>query len=91
VRGHPLRHELHVIAVALRYVEELDGAPTVVSTGDGALAKDIERAARDYGIPVVRDVPLARALAELRTGDQIPEPLYEAVAAILRELASTPG
>jgi type III secretion protein U len=36
-------------------------------------------------VPVVRDVPLARALVELEIGDAIPEVLYEAVAEILRE------
>jgi len=43
-------------------------------------------AARAYGVPVVRDVPVARALQDLEIGDQIPEALYEAVAEILREV-----
>jgi type III secretion system FlhB-like substrate exporter len=34
------------------------------------------------------DVPVAHALAELETGDEIPEVLYEAVAEILRELVT---
>jgi type III secretion system FlhB-like substrate exporter len=38
---------------------------------------------------VVRDVPLARALVDLPLGDAIPEALYEAVAAILSEIASS--
>jgi type III secretion system FlhB-like substrate exporter len=75
-------------AVALRYTDS-DDAPVVVSCGEGALAAMIERAAVEQGVPVVRDVPLADALAELRVGDVIPEALYEAVATILRELTST--
>lgn len=75
-------------AVALRYDEKHDDAPVVVSLGDGPLANRIERAARDYGIPIVRDVPLSRALFELRVGETVPEALYESVAAILNELAS---
>jgi type III secretion system FlhB-like substrate exporter len=78
-------------AVALRYAEDDDQAPVVVSAGDGSLAERIERAARDYGVPVVRDVPLADALSELRVGDEIPEALYDAVAAVLNELAAAPG
>jgi type III secretion system FlhB-like substrate exporter len=74
-------------AVALRY-GEADEAPVVVSSGEGDLALRIERSARDHGVPVVYDVPLADALAELRSGDPIPEALYEAVAAVLRELAA---
>jgi type III secretion system FlhB-like substrate exporter len=76
-------------AVALRYDRDIDYAPVVVSAGDGALAEEIERAARDYGIPIVRDVPLASALSELKVGEQIPEALYDAVSALLNELAAT--
>lgn len=74
-------------AVALRY-GEADEAPVVVSSGEGDLALHIELSARAHGVPVVHDVPLADALAELRVGEPIPEALYEAVAAILRELAT---
>jgi flagellar biosynthesis protein len=73
-------------AIALRYDESMDQAPVVVAGGDGALAQMIARAADDYGIPVVRDVPLAAALAELAVGEEIPEELYGAVSAILREM-----
>jgi len=73
-------------AVALRYDETMDQAPVVVAGGDGALAQAIERAAQEYGIPIVRDVPLAVALSELAVGDEIPEALYGAVSVILREL-----
>jgi type III secretion system FlhB-like substrate exporter len=48
----------------------------------------MERAAVDYGVPVVRDVPLADALSGLRAGEEIPEALYSAVAALLNELAA---
>lgn len=73
-------------AVALRYDQD-DEAPFVVSSGEGDLANRIERAAIQFCVPVVRDAPLAAALAELNIGDAIPEALYEAVAEILRELA----
>jgi type III secretion system FlhB-like substrate exporter len=75
-------------AVALQYEATVDEAPVVVSSGEGDLADRIERAARDYGVPIVRDLPLALALTELAIGDTIPEALYESVAAILGELAS---
>lgn len=81
------------LACALRYQErneESDGeagdeAPVVVATGQGDLARKMVEAAHQWGIPVVRDVPLARALIELEVGDEIPEVLYEAVAEILRQ------
>ena len=74
-------------AVALQYDDGGDDAPVVVSAGEGDLAERIERAARDYGVTVVRDVPLAEALCVLQMGDPIPEALYESVAAILSEIA----
>ena len=74
-------------AIALRYNEATDDAPLVVSIGEGVLADRIERAARDYGVEVVRDIPLAEALSELRVGEPIPEALYESLAAILAEIA----
>ncbi|MCL2449742.1 MAG: EscU/YscU/HrcU family type III secretion system export apparatus switch protein [Polyangiaceae bacterium] len=81
-------------AVALSYDEDVAtqfGAPVVVSSAAGDLAARIERAARDYGVPVVRDVALSAALAELAPGEVIPESLYEAVAAILWSLAGEGG
>ncbi len=77
------------VASALRYVEGEDEAPRLVALGHGDLARRIIEAAHAYGIPCVRDVPVARALAELEIGDEIPEALYEAVAEILRDLATS--
>ena len=74
-------------AIALRYDEAIDEAPLVVSSGEGLLADRIERAARHYGVEIVRDIPLAEALSELRVGEPIPEALYESLAAILGEIA----
>ena len=75
------------LACALRYDDkEGDDAPVVVACGEGELAARIVRAAHDFGVPVVRDVPLARALLDLSVGDAIPEALYEAVAEVLREI-----
>jgi flagellar biosynthesis protein FlhB len=73
-------------ACALRYdAGEGDDAPVVVASGRGALAAQIVRVARDHGVPVAPNETLARALAELETGDVLPEALYEAVADLLRE------
>ncbi|HKO52395.1 MAG TPA: EscU/YscU/HrcU family type III secretion system export apparatus switch protein [Polyangiaceae bacterium] len=79
------------LATALKYSEDEDHAPSVIAQGQGEMAKLIIEAARAYGVPVVRDVPVARALNELEIGDQIPEVLYEAVAEILREIWQAEG
>lgn len=79
------------IACALKYDEaEGDDAPVLVASGHGDLARKIVEAAHQLGVPVLRDVPLARALVELEIGDEIPEALYEAVAEILREAWEAP-
>jgi flagellar biosynthesis protein FlhB len=77
------------LATALKYNEEDELAPSVIAQGQGEMAKLIVEAARAYGVPIVRDVPVARALNELEVGDEIPEALYEAVAEILREIWRT--
>jgi flagellar biosynthesis protein FlhB len=74
------------LANALRYHDGEDDAPEVLAQGRGELALKMIDAARAWGVPVVRDVPLARALSELEVGEQIPEALYEAVAEVLREI-----
>ncbi len=74
------------LASALRYsTDEGDETPLVLASGAGDLARRLIEEAHRYGIPVVRNVPLARALAQLEPGEEIPEALYEAVAIVLEE------
>ncbi len=80
------------LACALRYdAKGGDEAAVVVATGEGDLAARIIQAAKEAGVPIVRDVPLARALVELEVGVAIPEVLYEAVAEILRQVWEEEG
>jgi flagellar biosynthesis protein FlhB len=72
------------LAVALRFEEEeSEGAPEVVAKGMEEEAIYIRRLAEEAGVPIVRDIPLARGLFELELGAEIPERLYDAVAAVL--------
>ena len=71
------------IAVAIRYREHEMDAPTIIAQGRGELAQQIKQIARQHHIPIVRHVPLARALIELEVEDQIPSDFYDAVAEIL--------
>jgi flagellar biosynthesis protein FlhB len=73
------------LAVALSYDEEGErNAPEVLAKGQDDLARRMIEVADQEGIPVMQDVPLARALHELEVGEEIPEVLYEAVALVLR-------
>ncbi len=71
-------------AVALRYERGKDDAPICVAKGADALAKRIREIARDAGVAVIEDKPLARALhAVVEVGDTIPPQHFEAVAKII--------
>lgn len=71
------------IAVALRYRQE-ESAPVVTAKGVDEVAMHIRRIAREAGIPIVENKPLARALsAKVKSGQPVPVELYEAVAAVL--------
>lgn len=71
------------IAVALKY-EPGKSAPRVVAKGSGKVAARIREEADKHGVPMVRDVPLARALhAACEIGEEIPAELYTSVAHVL--------
>ena len=71
------------VAVALKY-DPLGGAPRVVAKGSGVIAAKIRERAEEHRVPMVRDVPLARALhSACEIGDEIPAELYGAVARVL--------
>ena len=72
------------IAVAIQYDKDGNAAPIVLAKGERLLAEKIKEVAREAGVPIFRDVSLARALRDVEEGDEIPEALYEAVAEILR-------
>jgi flagellar biosynthetic protein FlhB len=72
------------IAVALRYEVGADGAPMVLAMGRRKLAERIKEIATESGVPIVENLPLARALiATGAVGKPIPPALYAAVAEVL--------
>lgn len=78
-----LRNPTHV-AVALRYEGGRMRAPRVVAKGEDVLAFRIIDVARRYGVPILENPPLARALnAAVKIGREIPSELYRAVAEVL--------
>ena len=70
-------------AVALRYQRDNDSAPRVIAKGMDARAQRIKKIARDAGVTEVNNIPLAHALFRVDLGEEIPEPLYDAVAEVL--------
>jgi type III secretion protein U len=75
------------LAVALRYDEDKTPLPVILAMGEGALAQRMKEAAREAGVPLMENVPLARALmAQGEAGQYIPSELIAPVAEVLRLL-----
>ena len=71
------------LAVVLRYDAQKMAAPVVVAKGQGLIAEQIKRKAREYGIPLIENIPLAHALITIDLGAAIPATMYKAVAEVL--------
>lgn len=70
-------------SVALRY-EAGDAAPVCVAKGVDALALRIREVAREHAVPIVENVPLARALyAAVDVDETIPREHFEAAAKVI--------
>jgi flagellar biosynthetic protein FlhB len=71
------------VAVALKY-EAARGAPRVVAKGAGEVAAKLREVAAEARVPMVQDIPLARALhASCELGQEVPPQLFTAVARVL--------
>lgn len=72
-------------SVALRYEpDQGDGAPVCVAKGVDAVALRIRELATESGVPIVENVPLARALyAAVEVDDVIPREHFEAAAKVI--------
>ncbi len=71
------------LAIALRYTPDM-AAPLVVAKGSGRRAERIKQVARQHGIHVTENKPVARTLYKhIDVGRAVPPQLYTAVAAIM--------
>ncbi len=73
----------HVIkkAVAVKY--ENESIPRVVATGEGSTAEKIIEIAEEHGVVLYADNELVKLLSTLDLEEEIPNKLYEAIAAVL--------
>ncbi len=72
------------VAVALAYDPEEHPAPIVTAKGLGALALEMRAAAEGEGVPVIRNIAVARALNERAAlDDVVPADLFAAVAEVI--------
>ncbi|MBN1497828.1 MAG: flagellar biosynthesis protein FlhB [Spirochaetes bacterium] len=74
-------------AVALKYDRVLMPAPTVVAKGEDSIALRIRELAKEHGVPIIENRPLAQEMyRRLEVGEIIPEDLFYAVSLIYGEL-----
>jgi flagellar biosynthetic protein FlhB len=72
------------LAVALKYDQTRMAAPVVVAKGANLIAERIKEIARENGIAIVENKPLAQVLYKVvDIAEAIPDNLYQAVAEIL--------
>jgi flagellar biosynthesis protein FlhB len=70
-------------AVALKYERGMN-APVCVAKGADLIARKIREVARENGVPVVENPPLARALhATVEVDEEVPPEQYKAVAEVI--------
>ncbi len=73
------------LAVAIYYDEKDNTLPTVLAKGADHVAQQMKAAAREEGIPIMQNIPLARALyADVAVDRYIPPDLIEPMAEVLR-------
>lgn len=76
-------------AVALDYEKDKTPLPVVLAKGEGLLAQRMIKVAEEEGIPIMRNVPLARSLyAEGTENAYIPADLIKPVAEVLKWVQS---
>lgn len=71
------------LAVAVKYDDKEMMAPQVTMKGQRIFAEQLKEFAKEAGVPIIENVPLAWALIEVDIGDEIPEALYQAMAEVL--------
>ncbi|MDR3000371.1 MAG: flagellar biosynthesis protein FlhB [Fibromonadaceae bacterium] len=72
------------LAIALRYDRSKDQVPLVVGKGADKTAERIRTLATENNVPIVENVPLARAMYDVvEVGDPLPAEFFAAVAEVL--------
>lgn len=78
-------------AVALGYDIKEDQAPRVLAKGEGEIAKQIIKIAKEHNIEIKEDANLVEILSALELDEFIPLEAYAAVAEILRYIYNKQG
>jgi len=74
------------IAIAIRYDSKTTPVPLIVGKGEERVAREMRAVAAQEGVPVLRNVSLARALLETESDDDklyVPPELFNVVAEVI--------
>ena len=72
------------VAIAIDYDRHECPVPTIAAKGEDHVARAMREAAEEAGVPVVRNVPLARdLLARGEVGELIPSDLFDVIADVV--------
>ena len=72
-------------SVAISYDPTMD-VPKVESFGHGEISSKIQKIARRYGVPIVRNKKIVEQIAESSSSQEISEDLYTDLARIFNEI-----
>ena len=72
------------IAIAIDYDRETCPVPTIAAKGEDHVARAMRKAAEEAGVPIVRNIPLARdMLARAEVGEIVPGDLFDIIAEVI--------
>ncbi|MCP0886238.1 EscU/YscU/HrcU family type III secretion system export apparatus switch protein [Ligilactobacillus sp. WILCCON 0076] len=71
-------------AVAIKYEKDALGIPQVIAKGADEIAQRMKAEARKFEVPMIENIPLARALyAQVKVGSVIPDEFFGSVAEVI--------
>lgn len=72
------------VAIAIDYDRETNPVPTIAAKGEEHVALAMRQAAEAAGVPIVRNIPLARdLLARAEIGEIVPADLFDIIAEVI--------
>lgn len=72
------------VAIAIDYDAETCPVPTIAAKGEDHVARAMREAAEEAGVPIVRNIPLARdMLARAEVGEAVPSDLFDIIAEVI--------
>lgn len=72
------------IAIAIDYDRQTCPVPTIAAKGEDEVARAMRQAAEEAGVPIVRNIPLARdMLARAEVGEIVPSDLFDIIAEVI--------